>query len=102
MMDFVVKSSKADTDIKDIKISGENKNLNCAVDRNILKDEDKYKNGRKQRSTTIIGDSTLKDNEPRKMREAMGKSKKVINHFQVQTQTQWNTMRNPRLSTKTT
>ena len=33
---------------------------------------------RKQRSTTIIGDSILKDIEPRKMREAMRSTEKVF------------------------
>ena len=35
-------------------------------------------NKNKQRSTTIIGDSLLKDLEPRKMREAMGRLEKVF------------------------
>ena len=56
-----------------------NKDSNCSVENNILKDEDIYKNGnkRKHRSTAIIGDSMLKDIEPRKMRKAMGRSEKV-------------------------
>ena len=54
-----------------------NHESNCEAD--IKSHDDMYKNGkkRKQRSTTITGDSILKDIGPRKMREAMGLSEKV-------------------------
>ena len=53
--------------------------LNCEKGCNIVKDERKYNSGKEKRKirSTIIGDSILKDIEPRKMREAMGSSEKV-------------------------
>ena len=77
--------------IEENKISEDRNNSihdsNCEVDINV----DMHSNGKKkkQRSTTIIGDSILKDIEPRKMREAMRSTEKV---FPVQIKMQWNTM----------
>ena len=77
LVNHTIKSKNA---IEEKKISEDRNNLihdsNCEVDIN----DDMHSNGKKkkQRSTTIIGDSILKDIEPRKMREAMRSTEKVF------------------------